>query len=289
MARIEELFTILRTLINSTTESTIAINKCTLSTVITCLQVTHKKIDMFKHQNKLLSDELSLLRHQQCDFNNQNDIKDENEDIQLTSDESHKHEDQLDEVPMSEKVADKCIVRPWEELRFKRNRYGLGYENDANNLFHFPNYSEPVCFVSGGFLNDDKTTELADIGKEQVQDIVDDDVANRSDKEPIQCKHCHRFGHDKSNCFDLHPCKFCGKTNHPSVRCQKRKRKQIHFEWLGNWRWRLEANLLEQSYHRIYTQVQSYLIGDISTVDGHECFSRFDDLGYDRGPVDVVF
>jgi histidinol phosphatase-like enzyme len=93
MARIEELFTILCTLINSITESTIAINKCTLSTVITCLQVTHKKIDMFKHQNKLLSDELSLLRHQQCDFNNQNDIKDENnEDIQLTSDDSHKHE-----------------------------------------------------------------------------------------------------------------------------------------------------------------------------------------------------
>ena len=68
-----------------------------------------------------------------------------------------------------------------------------------------------------------------------------------------------------------------------------RKRKQLHFEWLGNWHWRLEDNLLEQSYRRIYTQVQSYLIGDISTVDGHECFSRFDDLGYDRGPVDVVF
>jgi hypothetical protein len=124
--------------------------------------------------------------------------------------------------------------------------------------------------VSGGFLNDDKTTEFADIGKEQVQDIVDDDVANRSDKELIQCKHCHRFGHDKSNCFDL-----------------KRKRKQIHFEWLGNWHWHLEANLLEQSYRRIYTQVQLYLIGDISTVDGHECFSRFVDLGYDRAELKI--
>jgi hypothetical protein len=169
----------------------------------------------------------------------------------LTSNESHKHEDQLDEVPMSEKVVDKCIVRPWEELRFKRNRYGLGYENDANNLFHIPNYSEPIFFVSGGFLNDDQKIEL----EEQVQDIVDEDVFtdipdhdNKSDKEPIQCKHCHRFGHDESNCFDLHPCRICGKTNHPSVRCQKHKWKQIHFEWLGNWRWRLEANLLENSY-----------------------------------------
>ena len=81
--------------------------------MITCLQVSYKKIDMFKHQNKLLSDELSLLRHQQCDSN---DIKDENEDAQLTNNEIHKHEDQLDEILMSEKVVDKCIVRPWEEL-----------------------------------------------------------------------------------------------------------------------------------------------------------------------------
>ena len=101
----------------------------------------------------------------------------------MTKNESHKHEDQLD-VPMSEKVADKCIVRPWEELQFKRNRYGLGYVQDADNLFHFPNYSEPVCFVSGGFLNDDKKTKLEGIGKEHVQDIVDDDVAIRSDREP---------------------------------------------------------------------------------------------------------
>ena len=120
MARIEELFTILRTLINSITESTIAINKCTLSTMITCLQVTYNKIDMFKLQNKMLSNELSLLQQQQCDFNKQNDIKDENnEDAQMTSDDSHKHEDELDEVPMLEKVADKCgkeirIVRLWE-------------------------------------------------------------------------------------------------------------------------------------------------------------------------------
>jgi hypothetical protein len=61
MERIEEIFTILHTLINSTTKSTIAINKCTLSTVITCLQVMHKKVDMFKLQNKLLSDKLNLL------------------------------------------------------------------------------------------------------------------------------------------------------------------------------------------------------------------------------------
>jgi hypothetical protein len=48
------------------------------------------------------------------------------------------------------------IVRPWEELQLKRNRYGLGYEKDVDNLFHIPNYCTPITFVSGGFLDDDK-------------------------------------------------------------------------------------------------------------------------------------
>ena len=149
MTKIEEIFTLLRTLINSTTKSTIAINKFTLSTVITCLQVTHKKVDMFKLQNKLLFDELSFLQHQHCDLNilqnnkliglhiyKQNDIKDEsefNEYIQLINDDTRKHEDELDEVPIIGKVMDKCneeirIVCLWEELQFKHNRYGLGYK-----------------------------------------------------------------------------------------------------------------------------------------------------------------
>jgi hypothetical protein len=52
---------------------------------------------MFKLQNKMLYDELNLLRHQQCDFNKQYDIKDENnENAQLTSDDTHKHKDELD-------------------------------------------------------------------------------------------------------------------------------------------------------------------------------------------------
>jgi hypothetical protein len=56
----------------------------------------------------------------------QNDIQDENdfnEDTQLIDDDTYKDEDEL-EVPMTEKVLDKCeeaikIVRSWEELQFK--------------------------------------------------------------------------------------------------------------------------------------------------------------------------
>ena len=36
-------------------------NKKTLTTVITCLQVMHKKVDMSKAQNKLLSTKLGIL------------------------------------------------------------------------------------------------------------------------------------------------------------------------------------------------------------------------------------
>jgi hypothetical protein len=108
----------------------------------------------------------------------------------------------------------------------------------------------------------------------------------------MKCYYHCIFGHDELKYFDLHPCSFCGKTNHLSVRCQKNKKiqwKLIHFEWLGTWRWRLEANLLEQSYRRISTQIQPYLIGDISTVDGHDYFLGLDDTGHDRGPLDIVF
>jgi hypothetical protein len=61
MPMIEAMFSLLHTLINSTLVSTVSINKFTLTTVLTFLQVMHKKVDMFKLQNKLLSDELSLL------------------------------------------------------------------------------------------------------------------------------------------------------------------------------------------------------------------------------------
>jgi len=87
-------------------------------------------------------------------------------------------------------------------------------------------------------------------------------------------------------------CSFCAKTNHLLERCQKNKkiqRKQLNFEWLETSHWSLEAKLLEQSYQRIYTHVQPYLIGDIYIVDGHECFIGLDDTEHDWGSFDVIF
>jgi hypothetical protein len=124
--------------------------------------------------------------------------------------------------------------------------------------------------VSIGFLEDvkeqvpnvEQIQDVAAIKDDKDVDVVVEDVDvslgiadlydhdDQLDEEPVQCQNYHRFGHDESNCFDLHPCSFYGKTNRLLERCQKRKkiqRKHIHFEWLGNWLWSLEAKLLEQS------------------------------------------
>ena len=53
------------------------------------------------------------------------------------------------------------FIRPWEDLQLKRNRYGLGYEKDDNNLFHIHDYCKLITFVSERFLDDaDRKTKL---------------------------------------------------------------------------------------------------------------------------------
>ena len=74
------------------------------------------------------------------------------------------HDDQFENI-------DNFVI-PWEQLQFKRNIYGLGYEIDHDNLFHTPNYCKPITFMSGGFfVNVDRKEEL---DKEHVQDVNTD-------------------------------------------------------------------------------------------------------------------
>jgi hypothetical protein len=122
----------------------------------------------------------------------------------------------------------KMIVRPWEELQFNKNRHGLGY--DKGNNFHIPDYSKPVQFVSAGFLDENlKTLEVNEEVK-NVDDTVDD---KNIEKILDKCQHCHRVGHMENQCFDLHPCLHCGKTNHHSDKCQKKKKdKKKNSLWL---------------------------------------------------------
>jgi hypothetical protein len=46
-------------------------------------------------------------------------------------------------------------------MQFNKNRHGLGYDKDDN--FHILDYSKPIKFVSGGFLD----KEISEINEEK--------------------------------------------------------------------------------------------------------------------------
>lgn len=72
-------------------------------------------------------------------------------------------------------------------MQLKRNRYGLGYEKDVDNLFHIPEYSKPITFVSGGFLDDvDRKIKLEDNDEEQVQDDTVEDDKNDDEDDVVK-------------------------------------------------------------------------------------------------------
>ena len=65
MERRLELLEFLSTLINTTKENIVIMNKETLQSMITCLQVTQTKIIILQEQSHLLNDELIELKSQQ--------------------------------------------------------------------------------------------------------------------------------------------------------------------------------------------------------------------------------
>jgi hypothetical protein len=65
MARSLELLELLNTLINTTEDNTVTLNKETLQSVLTCLQVTQAKVRLLQSLSQLLNDELIDLKNQQ--------------------------------------------------------------------------------------------------------------------------------------------------------------------------------------------------------------------------------
>jgi hypothetical protein len=64
-------------------------------------------------------------------------------------------------------------------------------------------------------------------------------------------------------CFDIHPCKHCGKHNHHPDRCfKKNKSSRIknHYGWMTSWRWSSIAKKISQAYRRLHSQVFMHLI-----------------------------
>jgi hypothetical protein len=65
MERSRELLEFLNTLINTNEDNTIIMNKETLQSMLTCLQVTQAKVRLLQEQSHLLNDKLIELKIQQ--------------------------------------------------------------------------------------------------------------------------------------------------------------------------------------------------------------------------------
>ena len=73
-----------------------------------------------------------------------------------------------------------------------------------------------------------------------------------------RCSHCQRTVHMEDQCFDLHPCRHCGKSNNSLEKCRKQQqttRLMIHYEWIDPWKWSSTVKILSQFYNRIKSHI----------------------------------
>jgi hypothetical protein len=83
MARVEELLELLNTLILSSVDNTVTIDKTTLQSVVTCLQVSQAKATLLQTQTRLLHDALerkNLRQHSELVLVQNPLFKDEEDD-----------------------------------------------------------------------------------------------------------------------------------------------------------------------------------------------------------------
>jgi hypothetical protein len=154
-----ELQEILNTLILSSMDNTITIDKTTLQTFVTCLQVLQVKATLLKNQNRLLHDALEIrnLRQHYEPILVQNPIFEDEEDDDADSDQQPTQKPLSETTPYSSTdevhlPLSKQIIRPWEEIRNNNHRTCIGYEKDVT--FHIPYYTKPIKFQSVGLLQE---------------------------------------------------------------------------------------------------------------------------------------
>ena len=192
MARINNLLELLRALIASTVESTININKDTLSKIHTCLQNEHEKIDFLQLESQFQQEELQQQSHHY-----------ELVSVQKIERDPHQQEEYKVEVgshsvlisgvdvhadATAQPALLKPIIRPWEEVVHNKHKTGLGYDKDVS--FHIPDYTKPIIFQSAKFLYDSSPAAVPDPAPQQQHQIV-------------KCQHCDRVGHMKYHCLIL--------------------------------------------------------------------------------------
>ena len=71
----------------------------------------------------------------------------------------------------------------------------------------------------------------------------------------------------KDHCFDLHPCKQCGRHTHSSNMCLRHKppaRTKIHLRWIASWQWASTAKKMFKSHVRTCSRILSKLVVEFS-------------------------
>jgi hypothetical protein len=158
-------------------------------------------------------------------------------------------------------------------IKFNRNQHGLGYEKDIK--FHIPNYSKPIQFVSVNFLSTLRTLSIQKFLKNA--NIVIELVTWRINV----LISILVFIVGRQIIFQK------------NVKRRRRFRKK-HFTMVGLalGDGHLAAKILHKSYHRVQTQVKTYLNGEVAKANGFECLQSIvtdDDFGHDWGPILNVF
>jgi hypothetical protein len=202
-------------------DNTVTIDKETLQSILTCLQVSQAKVGLLQIQTQLLHNALeqkNLRKHSELILVQNNPFFEEDDsDQQLvqkqlneTTSDSSTNANQL---PLS-----KLIIRSWEEIRHNKHRTDIGNEKEAT--FHIPDYTKPIQFQGIGLLQE-SSHSLAPV-QEQIS----------------ICQHCQGVGHMEDQWFNLHPCEHCGQHNHPLNRCSNNKkpaRIKNRYGWIPLW------------------------------------------------------
>ena len=116
--------------------------KTTLADIQLHLQHAHARIEFLQLESQLQRNELQEKRVASKSLTNPETADHSTSFIQPTS--------SVEVVPIQ--LSSKPIIKPWEEIQSNRNRRGLGYVKDNDNL-HIPDYSKPIQFVSAGLLD----------------------------------------------------------------------------------------------------------------------------------------
>ena len=156
MAKLERILELLRTLIMSTANSTVKINKSSLSDIQTCLQYAQEKIEILQLESQLQQEELQQRSHHSEPVSVQNNEADSHKQqvniVQVHSDPVPNKAAKLHADAEVQLALPKPIIRPWEQLVHNKHRTGLGYDKDLS--FHIPDYAKPIQFQSAGFIYD---------------------------------------------------------------------------------------------------------------------------------------